>query len=578
MTSCDTADLQAGPDDPVILKHELQWCSFDGDPDGPGPLTWAQQHLWRLVNLPGNYDTMDVPVGVLVREPIGVRSAKSCISLLASGNPALRTRIRTDRRGHPVQEVTGRGTIPVHVVEMAAPVPAARIWPQLPPARPHLVQALIGIVSGYVRIVALRLNHVLTDGWGAMVLAQQLDAALAMAGSGKPRRPAAPEQMSPLGMAEFERSERGQLTGRRALRYAAAELSTAPPTMFPHEPLTWHQHRYWDVTMRSAPLRAALDAISGQRHIPVSVPVVAAFATIMATRAALPAALIYVTANNRITRDRRTFAGPMAQDIPLFVPFPTSGLRALLGALAPRLLRAYQRGHHDPAALDRCMTRIEARRGIRFDRPPWAAMINVQTGSPADPAGPGAGFQTQPRAEIQSCAFVLEVIITDAEAILFAHVDASIVSLDETRAIMTGIDVLVRRLNKHDVRPDDIAALCPGISRPLPAGTRSLNGGLICLPDCRNLMESVSGVHEAEIYLDRAGKALTASLHADDGVQDDRSLHERVVSMLPLHSRATAPDVYRIYRACPDRRTGSWRWDDHALAVVGTGRPEELSW
>jgi hypothetical protein len=462
--------------------YELRWCEFDGGTAMTGPLSWAQEGLWSLVNLPGNYRGMDFFLDFTVPCGIGVETAISCLRHVLVRNSALRTRICSDEYGRTSQRILDSGRVPVHITEIPArPQPSTEIWRSLPDVpESYLVQALVGMCRGSVRLVSLRLSHALTDGWGADLLRRELATVL--------RHPqvldddhAASGSKTSLDLARFEHSADGDLIRARALDYVSTQLESAPATMFPPEPLICEQPRYWNLRLVSSRLLMALRRLVNGKHLTLSTPIVGVFAAIMAARCQLPSALIYVTSSNRALRGWRAFTGPMAQDVLLCVPVCQPALGALMDSAQGLILRAYQHAHYDPAAVHDRISGIQLRRGLCFDQAPWAAMINVRntdtgpfhsphTASP-DLGYPGSepslrSFSSVPRGDNESCALFVDAIAGPSTVVLEAHLDTQAISVSESTAIMAAMEHLICELSLgNDVPIRDIPAVVSDMTR-----------------------------------------------------------------------------------------------------------------
>ena len=560
----------------LTAQHEIRWCSFRGGVARSGPLSWAQAYMWRAINLPGNESNMDHLFTVRVHSAISVDTAVACFGALIERHATLRTCIVADPDGSVRQAILDSGSIPVHVIQVSRALLQAEIAARMPliSGSPP-VQALVVVTAGRVTNVAMRLSHIVSDEWGLRLIKEDLAAALA----GQPARTALAEKTS-ADLADYESSQAGRLANDQALGYVTDQFASAPQTMFPHRPRAASRPRYWNVELQSKALLTALARIRTEQRLMLSAPVIGTFAAIMAARASLPSALIYVMSNNR-TATWREFSGPMLQEAPVCVHLTQRGCAELVRSINVSVLNAYQHGRHDPAAVQRRVAEIELERGVFFDQLARTATVNIH----AQPLAPvrepcslaqlrsmarRSKFSRTPRADIDNVSFFLDVIVGTSCLVLAARVDTRLVSLAESEAILAGLEMLVCELTEGDVEISDIPRLCPGIGRDAQDGTTIVNGCRVSITDCADALKAHPEVVAAHLRLD--GATITAYVHARTRDLEPGRLHRFVVAALPRYPLAMAPHVYRVYSGRPDRMDDVSGWDQGELLAAGTGR------
>ena len=550
-------------------------------------LSWAQQYIWYVVNLPGNDQRLDLFINIKVRKPMPVDAAINALRRFTERNPTLRTRIIAGTGGRDRQEVVESGSIPLYVRDALHPVAYSEVTDYLPPVNGSSpIRALIVASSGRAQYVALRLHHVVTDGWGVRLLIKELEAELS-GSTGHIQTEAAPVVKSSADRADFESSQVGQKMCKRALEYAAAQFSSCPQTMFPHSPLDPQKPRYWNVHLRSKALFMALAKLTTEARLMPSTPIIGTFAMIMASRASLPSAMIYVGSNNRFSKDWASCTGPLFQESLIKIPVSQAlTCLDLLGSLNGEILRMYRYGQYDPFALQELIRRIEHDRGIRLDKVAASAMLNI---FPMTTKVNGREFPSRaqlrtmtrfsrisrsPRAEIDNLAFFVDVITQGPETILASRVDTRIVLLQEAEAILFGMERLLCELASGDVPMEQISDLCPGISRGVDHQILQVDGSRISLPDCRAALNAHPSVRDSYIRLDDSGgrPSLTAYVHVSEPSLTPAQLHASVVAELPPHSLAMAPHRYRLYVSRPSVLDDVQEWDKADLVSMGHGR------
>jgi hypothetical protein len=543
--------------------------------------------MWHVVNLPGNDQRLDLFINIQVRKPMSVDAAINALRRFTERNPALRTRIAAGPGGQDRQEVIGSGSIPLYVRDAPHPMAYSKVSDWLSPVSGSSpTRALIVATSGRVQYVALRLHHIVTDGWGLRLLTQQLRAELSRS-TGHMREDAVPAVKSSADRADFESSEVGQEIRRRALEYAAGQLSSCPQTMFPNSPPAPQEPRYWNVNLRSRALFMALVKLTAEAHLMPTTPIIGTFAAVMASRASLSSALIYVGSNNRFARDWESFTGPLYQESLICVPVSqATTCLDLFGSLNGKVLRMYRNGQHDPVALQEHIRRVEHDRGICLDKVAASAMLNIfpmamKAGAREPPSRAQLRAMTRssrlsktPRADIDNLSFFVDVITRGPEVILASRVDTRLVSLQEAEAILLGMEKLLCELAGDDIPMDQISDLCPGMGRGADNQTTQVDGSRISLSDCRAALNAHPSVHDSCIRLDDSGgrSALTAYVHVVERSLTPAQLHGSVVAALPPHSLAMAPHRYRLYVSRPSVLDDVQAWDKVELVSVGHGR------
>ncbi|MER7578375.1 condensation domain-containing protein [Kitasatospora sp. NPDC097691] len=321
-------------------------------PDGPAPLSHAQQRMWLMDHLGQGGALYNVPIAARLRGPLDRVALAAAITGLTERHAVLRTRYPR-RGGQPYQQTDPVAPVPLPVVDAKTDTAASE---QLAAeaARPFdlaagpVLRALLLRHGPEDHTLALTIHHIAVDGGSLPVLAADLAALYAAARDG-----AAPELPAPgPSYAEYARQERArdaELTA--AADTLAARLAGArPPALLRPVPPGARERR---AVLHAAPLDpAVLDGLRalGARHGATLFTVVlaAAFATLRTATGQGGDLVLGCASGHRARPDLRHTVGLAVNTLAVRVdPAEDPTFAELLVAVRGELLDA-QRHHEVP--------------------------------------------------------------------------------------------------------------------------------------------------------------------------------------------------------------------------------------
>ena len=148
-------------------------------PDGDAPLSFAQQRLWFLHQYDPASTEYTVPLATRLRGPLDVGALSAAMTALVARHESLRTVCR-EVDGHGVQHVHDPAEIRLPVTDVAEAdlehVLAAAADEPFDLAAGPLLRAHVYRLAADDHVLALVMHHVVTDGWSAGVLTDDLAA------------------------------------------------------------------------------------------------------------------------------------------------------------------------------------------------------------------------------------------------------------------------------------------------------------------------------------------------------------------------------------------------------------------
>jgi hypothetical protein len=235
---------------------EQMMVDFVGDGAGDGELSWGQKENWARVVRERNW----LPLGGPFPLPPGttVEDVADQLRYIMGRYQSLRTRVRLDDDGRPVQVVYGSGKIPLEIIDAGDTDPdavAAAVCDRYRrteldftaewPLRMGLIHR-----GGQPTHMSTMISHVAADAAGIFILMDDLAAGRSTPVTG----------MTPLAQALWQRSPAGRRQNDAAMRYWAGVLRTIEPRRF-HEQRE-DRLRYWHGEFVSAALLPAARAIA----------------------------------------------------------------------------------------------------------------------------------------------------------------------------------------------------------------------------------------------------------------------------------------------------------------------------
>ncbi|MEU1424938.1 condensation domain-containing protein [Kitasatospora sp. NPDC005751] len=318
-------------------------------PDGPAPLSHAQQRMWLMDHLGQGGALYNVPIAARLRGPLDRAALAAALTGLTERHAVLRTRYPS-RAGQPYQQTDPVAPVPLPVVD-ATTDEAAAVRLAAEAARPFdlatgpVLRALLLRNGPQDHTLVLTIHHIAVDGGSLPVLAADLAALYEAARDGTPPRLPAPGPS----YAEYARQERARDAELTAAADAlAARLTGArPPALLRAVPPGARERR---AALHAAPLDpAVLDRLRGlgARHGATLFTVVlaAAFATLR-TASGQDDLVLGCASGHRARPDLRHTVGLAVNTLAVRVdPAGDPSFAELLTAVRGQLLDAQR--HHD---------------------------------------------------------------------------------------------------------------------------------------------------------------------------------------------------------------------------------------
>jgi hypothetical protein len=353
----ETRDDEAPPSHRVLVP-------FDGDGDGvgAGPLTWAQQQLWQIMQAKHTW----LPIGTLLPLPAGttIDDAVADLRFVMESYPSMRTRVRLDADG-PKQVVSAAGEIALEVVDVpdgADPAEVARqtrrrIW-----NGPHdvfhewpLRMAVIrhrGVLTHRVWVMC----HLVTDGGGARVIVQEMAT----------RDPSGSRAAhSPLALARRQRSPAGDRQSASALRYWEKALRQIPARLPGRQEAA--QPYFWQGSAGSPALDLAVRAIADRTRTEEPSVLLAIFALSLVRITGVNPVVTQVVVGNRFRPGLARTVSPIIQNGLFVLTVPDATVDETVAAARRQAMVAYKNAYYDPIRWQELVDRITRDRGEEVD-------------------------------------------------------------------------------------------------------------------------------------------------------------------------------------------------------------------
>ncbi|MBS2964409.1 hypothetical protein KGA66_15230 [Actinocrinis puniceicyclus] len=281
---------------------------FAGDGEGVAELTWGQREILEAMVRQGW-----ISMGGVIPLPPGttVQDTADRLRYMMSRFPSLRTRLRFDVPGSPVQELHRDGEITLDVFDAAQREDAAAVAARIEACyrtRPRDFTSQWPIQMGVVRqdgrlthVVAISC-HTVSDNLGMVAMSRQIDA-----GVTDP-----PIGLQQLELARWQDSPAGRRVNDAAMRFMEKVLRSVPPRPLPlsgdeREP------RHWTGVLRSRALKLALPAIAERTAADASAVLMALYATALGRLGLLNPAVIRPLASNRFRPGLADMVGNLVQ-------------------------------------------------------------------------------------------------------------------------------------------------------------------------------------------------------------------------------------------------------------------------
>jgi len=353
---------QLGYDNLVVNVVERVPVAFEGEGSGTAELSWGQRDIWLTMQR----QTSWLPMGGWKRLPAGTTVADVAEELryLLGRFQTMRTRLRFDADGRPVQVVADHGVILLDVVEggdgdldqLAEAVKDryqdtdydyATEWP-----------VRMGVIrhAGVLTHMVVIMCHLVADGLGALVMLREVEA-----------RPGTPVSgMQPLEQARWQASPAGVRQHGAALRYWEKVLRSVPPRRFPGS-TDKRQPRHWRGDFTSPALLLATHALTDRTGADPSHVLLTVFALAMARVTGISPVVTRPMVSNRFRPGLSDVVCMVAQYGLCALDVAGISFDEALDRVRSATMTAYKYAYYDPADMAALIARICAERGPGFD-------------------------------------------------------------------------------------------------------------------------------------------------------------------------------------------------------------------
>ena len=343
---------------------ERIFVSFEGDGSGVNELSWGQRVICNPMRMQGS--SLSMGGARPLAEGRTVSDVAAAARFVMGRHQSLRTRLRFEADGRPLQVVASSGEIPLEVVEAGDADPAevaealaaryketnfdyANEWP-----------IRLGVVThrGVPTHVAEVVCHLATDGFGMARLRADLAGQNGGAGPAGGPTPAMP----PLEQARSQRTPAAQRHAAAAMRYWERLLRTVPADRFGDWPDDG-QPRCLQAVYDSPAAHLAVQSVAARTKVSTSQVLLAAFAVTLARLTDSNPVVALVLVNNRFRPGFADTVSPVAApslcviDV-ADITFDEAVTRTWHSAMA-----GYKHAYYDPDLMWDLIARVGKERG-----------------------------------------------------------------------------------------------------------------------------------------------------------------------------------------------------------------------
>lgn len=555
-----------------------------------GPLTWAQQHILSIADdLHPHTQSMNIRFDCELRIGVDEDDVVDAVRDLLQSFEALRTRYVPAPQG-PAQNVFCSGELALRIVEtggepgadVAGRVRQSMADVAFDTAHEWPVRIAMITDGGTPSHLVFVLSHLMVDFSSSRWIVYHLRHLV--------HPPQAPERLHvsgyrPLADAQWQRSDAGQHSARRALLQHTATLHRMPQTMLARYPGPADTPRYRYVQLESPALGVLVPALASRAAVTSTAVLAAAICAVSGFVSGLDRAFLQLVLANRISAQARSGVGMFVQDVPICLDLSTGGFDELIAQAGRTVINAARFGRFPPAQYARHRRDAELQRGVALDLSCWLNNRYTDT----QPAG----------AELPARAAVQQLMSASVERVLggdeaststfFIYADGTgsglaLTMLIDTTMLSTGEGVLwlrsVERLlcaaAYEDVALADIGQHIDLVPESRTDDWCRVDAGWVHLPAVAELVGRCARGARVDVFAVRSDHAveLVAYVDGSGGPHIElQALHRDCVTALPGRRTAVAPDRYVLCAGAPATQDRAG-WLALPVLAEGCGRPE----
>jgi hypothetical protein len=367
---------------------------FIGGISGTGELTWGQRAIWQELRDVG--DTLNISRVQALPAGTTVEAFAELPRQLLSRYPAMRTRLRFDPDGEPIQVVAGSGVFPLGVAEVGDDEDPGQAAHQL--AWRSLLTAFRYDTEWPLRVVVTRHRGVLTHAaWTFCHLSVGAGSVpLMFAGLGPdpacqsaPAVPGVAEAagapaMNLLELAERERTATVRRQSDIALQYWEKKLR-AMPQRAPRVGVPSGEYRgarRWHVRSHSPATYLGLLAVADRTRTDTARVLMALYSVALARVTGVNPVVTRMVVDNRARPGFAGIVGPVSQHGLFAIDVADISIDDAVARARTSTLSAAKYAYYDPADLDALLTRLGRERHPRGEKLRVGTLFNDR-GRPA---------------------------------------------------------------------------------------------------------------------------------------------------------------------------------------------------
>lgn len=366
---------------------------FHGGDSDVEELSWGQRELWGGMVRQRTW----MPMGYIHPLPAGttVDDVVAELRFMMERYPSMRTRLRMRPDRPPLQILSSAGEVSLEIVQSHADpaVTAEQVHRRLSGSdhdheRDWPVRTAVIEHRGRLTHQVIVVCHLVTDGFGAIVLAEEVDR---WRRAGR-RLDTPPTAMQPVEQARWQRSPAGQRQSAAALRHWETVLRSIPARRFPG-PVDPRRPRHWQAGFTSRALHLAANVIARRTGTDRTTVLLTAFAIGLAGATGIDPVVTRVVVGNRFRRPLAESMSPVSQNALCVLPVAGMAFDEVLVQTRKRALVAYKHAYYDPDQLDALVDRVCRERGEQVDTACYFNDRRPQGASTADPTPTAAGIR-----------------------------------------------------------------------------------------------------------------------------------------------------------------------------------------
>lgn len=342
---------------------------FAGDGSGTGQLTWAQRNVWWMMEMLGTPamvgGTMPLQEGTKVEHVVNV------LSFIMSRHQSLRTRIKVESDGTPIQILFESGEVALEIHDVDDGEDPAQLAESI---RERFENEPFDIEHDWpVRMAVIRERgvpvqfaamypHMAIDAYGFTAMARDLENLNRE--TGEHLRPRSGVQ--PLELAQQQQTAAARRQSDFSIRYWEQLLRSIPPRRF-NESADKRDPRWWLAVYDSPAAYKALRVLADRLEMHSGPILMAAYAIAMARVTRISPSVLRTLVSNRFRPGFADSVSVLAQ--PGLSVVDVEGLtfdEVARGAFRGQL-SAGKHGYYDPRDLWALFDKVNAERGVELD-------------------------------------------------------------------------------------------------------------------------------------------------------------------------------------------------------------------